>query len=138
LQIHSDYGDYQYRWGSPGEDFKVVLISLDDDYLMTKLAGDSWFDEVATVKACKAEIFSRRKSEVIDHDLAREAYDDLSRLTGAYDLSGWQYEFLESNALSSVFYDLSDAPICTDHPPQVKMFMARLWPDFVEALCHEH
>ena len=56
LQIASDFGDWQYYWGSCGESFKKFLIGLDIHYTAGKFGADRWFDLDKTIALLKSQV----------------------------------------------------------------------------------
>lgn len=48
IQIASDFGDWQYYWGSCGCSFKKFLTEIDMGYFAGKVGESDWFDIDAT------------------------------------------------------------------------------------------
>ncbi|UAW08084.1 hypothetical protein Mx4_p85 [Myxococcus phage Mx4] len=59
----SDYGNYAYRWGSPGMEFRAFVANLEEDasYVCSKLGRSTWWDGAATVKGIREHILESRR-----------------------------------------------------------------------------
>jgi DNA-binding Xre family transcriptional regulator len=77
LQIASDFGDWSYRWSSPGCPFKEFLVSLgrDGDYLINKLTGGAC---EANLDRTRARLKERIKEIAAESDLTPGEIEDLN------------------------------------------------------------
>lgn len=70
LSIASDYGKWQYYWGSTGCGFKEFLTRLNEHYMAEKFGADGYFDFEATIASIKEGIINDRKDENIEAEEA--------------------------------------------------------------------
>lgn len=132
IDVQSDFGNYAYSWCAIGNrPLREFLCRLDFDYFMNK-AGHRWrvFDEEATIRKIKAEIFDRVHTGCIDRKTAHEWRDELDDdCAGA----GSEHEFAERLMACDWFYKVYDT-----YPdfemrdcPQARAFWDGPW----QALC---
>lgn len=139
LMIRSDYGDYAYKWGSFGNDFKRFLIGIGTDYLINKLGGSNSyiFDFDATIKSIKKEIIEyRRDGNSIEE--VREIWDEIESID-----SNNNKDVFFMNIMDTKYYDI----ICCNDPcniptqdevnPHLNSFTKEIWPCFIEELKKE-
>jgi hypothetical protein len=113
LDVQSDFGNYAYAWSAIGDrSLRQFLCGLSFDYFMNKAAqGSRVFDEEATVRSIKAEIFDRHATGMIDRATAHEWRDDLDDIGHI----GCEHVFAERVQALDWFYQLYD------YPPSVVM-----------------
>jgi hypothetical protein len=132
----SDYGNYAFQWTAHGEDdFREFLVSLDNDYLMGKLAGGrTEFDAGLTRQLIREHIFERRKTYDINKLAARNLWDRVSKLEDKESFK----EFFEDDAPNEGV-EFSDwwEMFHYGHPHDLQLFCKHLWPRFKEALKEE-
>lgn len=133
VDVQSDFGNYGYSWGAIGDrTLREFLSSLDFDYFMNK-AGKGYrvFDEKATVRRIKGDIFDYLGQRRIDRETAHEWRDDLDHMGE----TGSEHLFAERLMSHGWFYELYDTypSIVMRDCPQAKAFWDGPW----QALC-EH
>lgn len=61
----SGFGNYAFRWGSPGMPFREFMARLGDrddhSYVCSKLGRQDWWDGTATLKAIREYICTARR-----------------------------------------------------------------------------
>ena len=74
----SDYGNYAFRWGSPGvDDFRKFLLLAEQspDYFISKLSPHPYpYDGQKTLAAVKAYLLQERRNGNLDKETAREEW----------------------------------------------------------------
>lgn len=137
IQIASDYGDWQYGWGSFSNGFKQFLCGLDKGYVAGKFGAGNHFDFDATIKSLKRTIIDLRKDEYITAEKARSAIYRSCEIEGSGPMSKDAYasEFYHSDEFD--FFDPCDIPYCTSYEPGFNQFWQELWPVFINALKEE-
>lgn len=106
MDVQSDFGNYAYAWSAIGDrTLRQFLAGLDFDYFMNK-AGAQWreFDEEATVRRIKADIFDKLKWKDIDRATAIEWRDELDHIGE----TGSKHLFVEQLMHCDWFYKLYD------------------------------
>ena len=130
--MQSDFGSYAYTWTAIGKrSLREFLCSLHFDYFMNKAAPKGYrvFDEDATRRAVKAEIFDYLKHGCIDRETAHEWRDELDEIEGADN----EHLFAERLMGCEWIWRLWDTwpPIKTRDCPQARAFWDGPW----QALC---
>jgi hypothetical protein len=117
--------------------FKQFLCELDDDYLMGKLDHRDWFDFDETIKAVKHDILEWRKSGSLDKKGAKAAWDELLKIADEVSTPDELYHaFDDSEHLDCLTEDFGEV-VRYGFQPDLRQFVARLWPVFVDALKKE-
>ena len=132
LDVQSDFGSYAYSWSAIGDrTLREFLCGLHFDYFMNKAAagGGRVFDEDATIRRIKADIFERARDGCIDRETAHEWRDDLDSCGDA----GSEHVFAERLMATDWFYKLYDSypGIVMRDSPQARAFWDGPW----QALC---
>lgn len=150
LQISSDYGGYEYRWGSHGrESFKHFLVEIgrDKDYICKKLAGRDEYDRDTTEDDLKARVLRARRENSCTKEEARAVW---RYVTEELDLSNpdtiWHtdvpFDWDNDTPLRIVFgsdwqYNMNDS-VRYRIPIQCQMFFEKIYqPVFVPWLKEE-
>lgn len=92
ISIASDWGSWQYFWGSCGCPFKEFLIGLKSNihYVADKMGADNYLDKEATIKGIRSyindnkEYFPNRKEMLLEVDNISE--EDWTDSSGFYQL----------------------------------------------------
>lgn len=134
ITILSDYGNYGYWFGAPAQEFRRFLVDCEPGYyITTKLAGGQReFDGPRTVKIIREHILEYRRRGDIGADEARTQWqhlEDCKRMDTPEEFRDW----LES----SMFYEFDwEAWEWASYGPpmQVRMFIKKIWPLFIEQL----
>jgi len=133
LNIQSDYGDFSYRWGAFGDDFKAFLIDCDNSYISKKIGRNypDVFNAKKTEMAFKRDIIEARKNRIVTAEQAREAWDEL-KLYGIYNM-------YDLHKISKDIYenDFSAMPCIKDTNYSLVAFLERCWPVFMEEIKKE-
>jgi len=142
LSIVSDYGSWNYLWGSMGSDIRNFLSHTGVGYLMDKLTYDKrsdaeYFNERKTLHEIKRKIIDYRADDTISKELAREAWDEAVDLFDerTFDTPNeYATVVMETcNALWKVF-DFEDMPLVKEYSPSIKAFFEHVWPIFIEEI----
>lgn len=83
IDVQSDFGSYAYSWGAIGDlTLREFLCGLSFDYFMNKAAPKGYrvFDEDASVRRIKGDIFDHLRVGCIDRVTAHEWRDDLDHM----------------------------------------------------------
>lgn len=132
IQIQSDYGDFSYFWGAMGEgkDIRKFLISCknDPDYLIGKMAKRDYYDQEASIAEVESFLRELHAQEPI------KKFDEVLEQVKNMPAEN-QYRFYDDLMEIEVLSDcLSDLEPVMDYDPQIKMFMERVFPKFIEIL----
>ena len=142
ITIQSDrrsFGYYWFKGGRGTETLKEFLLRASVSYVMDKfsygLGGHEHFCEEKTRKNLKKLILEKRRSGQIGPETARGALNDLTEIDFGAHLEGWLTCWENSYEFKKVFPD----PYVTegfvyDVDPQLRHFMERLWPEFIEVI----
>ena len=127
IDIQSDFGNYGNTWTAVGDrSLREFLCGLDFDYFMNK-AGGAYreFDEEATVRGSKADIFRALREGSIDRSTAHEWRDEVD-LCGD---TGSEHLFAERVMAHDWFYKLYDTypGIIMMDSPQARAFWDGPW-----------
>lgn len=136
IQIASDFGSWQYYWGSCGMPFKEFLICLNIGYAANKFGEDKWFNLSNTIECLKQQIdeFTLYDTDADEHK--KELLAELTLLTEETSTRG---EFERLMWKSPKLLDMCDniPPICTAISPAFRKFWETLWKAFVGELKNE-
>lgn len=156
LQIASDYGNWQYYWGSCGESFKKFLTGLDIGYVANKFGENRYFDLNATLKNLKDCIISENFPEINadDYDLTDEEEkasfedeklsrqskidefnNDFERLSNAYDENDFVHIWYQCDNIIELV-ERPDIVHCIS--PLFLRFWNEIWPFFINELKKEN
>lgn len=131
IQIASDFGDWQYYWGSCGCPFKEFLAGLNIDYVAGKFGANKWFDLDGTIKSLKETIKYFRP----DKELKSELMGEIKNLEN----SSGENEFVH------IMHDCDRIMEMTNHCPDMvygispgfKRFWKEIWPVFIKEIQKE-
>lgn len=144
ISVQSDYGDYGYRWGSPGMPFKEFLISINNDYLMGKfhMGQRMHFEKEETIKSIQRDIIkARRENGDIEASEARECWKELEYVEDIGDSQDAFFErfFNDCRGVMEKIYgnDYTSIPCHTVYPYQLQGFVKEIWPEFIKILKQE-
>jgi hypothetical protein len=134
ISIASDWGSWQFYWGSCGKPFKQFLIGLSHnmDYVAGKMNADRWFDFDATIKKLKNDVLISRRNNYIEEEQARSIFNEIKEIENESPS--------DANHFVSLFYDTEnlcnwrDADTETDVTPQFKAFWKKAFLPFLEHL----
>lgn len=140
LSIQSDFGNYSYRWQAFGDSFKQFLTTLDDSYLMSKLAGterEFYLDQ--TLKILVEQVLSERKQDLITEEKARELMNEIESLQECGPYQEEYYRMIQELPGLMEFYgnDMSSVPCSMGYTGQMQGFVERIWPAFRAVLNKE-
>lgn len=140
LSIHSDFGDYNYRWQAFGESFKSFLVDLDHSYLMGKLSRRDEFNEKNTIDQIINDISSYRKDQLIsfaESERLLKEVEYLKKHCGPFRED--YYRLIENLPGLMEFYnhDMASLPCSMDYPYTIQSFCEHVWPAFIETLKEE-
>lgn len=133
IQIASDYGEWQFYWGSCGMPFKKFLASLDKHYVAGKFGASRWFDSIKTVAEYRAVIKENVKDGYLTKQKGIKALAELQCL----EESSCKEEFC-----SNLSNDCDEIMKLYDHCPSLvygidpsfENFWTKLWPVFINEL----
>lgn len=133
IDVQSDFGNFAYSWSAVGDrTLREFLCNVGFDYFMNKAAG-KWrtFDEEATIRAIKKDIFAAVKYRHFTREQAIEYRDELD---GCGD-TGSEHLFVERLMSCDWFSELYDTypSIVMRDSAQAREFWDGPW----KALC-EH
>lgn len=138
LMIRSDYGDYAYKWGSFGNDFKNFLIGIGNDYLINKLGcGNGYiFDYDSTINSIKKEIIKYKRENKKED--AREIWEEIESLDPTDNKEIFFMVIMNTKYFEILcFNDPYNIPIEYMVNPQLNSFLKEIWPCFIEELKKE-
>jgi len=131
IQIASDYGSWEYYWGSCGEGFKKFLTGLDIHYAAGKFGEGRWFDQEATINGLKKSV---------------KEYDGTKREKGVMvnEIASLEY-CMNQNTFIHMAYDCKTLHKLWDSGPDIETgispsflnFWEKLWPVFIDELKKE-
>lgn len=131
IDVQSDFGNYAYAWGAIGDrTLREFLCDLDFDYFMNKAAkGYRVFDEEATVRLIKKDIFALVDCRVIDRETAHDWRDEVDGIGDC----GSEHLFAERLMQCEWFYSVYESypDIVMRDCPQARAFWDGPW----QALC---
>jgi len=141
ILIRSDYGSWDFFWGSCGSPFKKFLTEVGKDYLTGKLCGSDkefrQYEWQTEARRIVDEYFEGCDPEDEDKASAIEELDEIDRDCNFHSSEG-MFAYLNGNCptLSSIFSD-GEYPNGNFTPRQLEMFVEYVWPVFVEELKKE-
>lgn len=131
IQIASDYGSWQYYWGSCGYSFKKFLIKLDQHYAANKFGEANWFDLEKTVERLKKRI----KEYTSDKEERKSLMNEINDL----EQSSCKSEFEQKMWMCTKIMNMEDN--CPEFSysisPAFTMFWKEIWPVFIDVLQKE-
>ncbi len=127
LAVLSDYGDYSYRWHSPGASMRHFLLCCNTGYVADKFGYNvkAEIDGDATRKGIREYILETRRQGTLTKEEARLEWENSRNdFDSDVDFSDWMqgsnfddsYEFYRSRK------------------PQLEAFMRQVWPRLVECI----
>lgn len=133
IQIASDFGSWQYYWGTPSEDKVKFLAGLDKYYMAGKFGCDKVEDLEKTVLFYKKQVIDFRREEILDAEKARAIWKDIQTLESeAPPLTMASFIYYNLNNLTSFFIDGLDVVTVID--PGFQRFYEIVWPVFIGQL----
>ena len=143
LTIRSDYGSWDYYWGSCGKTLKEFICGIGIDYLMNKLSSRNEFD----YDRWKNEAISQIKYALQEKDIDGDKCDELMQELENLGREGFRsedalYVYLRessssSSKLFSFFGDSESFPSGKDYPTGLKLFVENIWKPFIVELKKE-
>lgn len=132
IQIASDFGNWQYYFGSCGESFKDFLCSLERGYAASKFGEAKHFMLDETIKSYKISVIESRRTLQIEADLAKILWRDIEKLDSSGEDGFYLTMMSECDALFK-FFDYTPSTI-TGISPAFEKFWTMVWPVFVQHL----
>jgi hypothetical protein len=141
IMIRSDYGSWDYFWGSCGMPFKEFITSnMDKTYLIGKFMHgrnkefreDYWQEEATKLinEAIASDGFDSKQGETLLEELNELIeYHDFKSADGLYAIIRESFPELDTFFQESDHYPKADYT-----PAQLTMFMEECWPAFIELL----
>ncbi|WP_426751753.1 hypothetical protein [Myxococcus sp. Y35] len=82
----SDWGNYAFRWTSPGRPFREFVAGLETspDYVCSKLEKRDWWDARATLKSIREHIIEYRRDGSYSKEEAKEAWESVVEALGCW------------------------------------------------------
>lgn len=140
LTIRSDYGSWDYYWGSCGRTLKEFICGIGVDYLMNKLGSRSEFDYDRWKGAAQEQIKYALQEKNIDdekHDGLMQELERLGREGFQSEDSLYVYLRETNSELFSFFGDNESFPNGKDYPTGLKLFVENIWKPFIQELKKE-
>ena len=142
LSVQSDFGDFSYRWGSPGQPFKEFLVGLDDGYLKMKLSrGRDYFYSDESLRRLRGAVDLKLKEDESTTAELRarcgEALDELEEC-GDTDYAVFCH-LIADGPIGRLFEEYEELGGCLvrGFSPQLDQFVEKIWPEFVAVLRRE-
>lgn len=129
---NSSFGVFGHHWSSMGAPFADFIQDVDEHYLLGKISRTEVNADLM-MKSVKSEIRSLRKRKAIDATEAREAIDKLKELADECSDGGLGDAIYRSSEIGSLPIEWTDLST-TDYPVSAKMFVKKLWPEFVKQI----
>ena len=133
IQIASDYGDWQYYWGSCGSQFKEFLIDLNIGYAACKFGEDKFFDLNSTIESLRNRIMDYAGPE--DKDALAGLLHELDELKNSSCKEEFVHKIQNCDAIMEMENYSPD--LCFTINPLFKIFWEGLWKVFVDELKNE-
>lgn len=140
LMIRSDYGSWDYYWGSCGRPLKEFICGIGIDYLMNKLGSRNEFDYDRWESEAKERIKYALQEKDIDNkkcDELMQELEDLSREGFRNEDALYVYLRESDKKLFSFFCDNESFPNGKDYPSGLKLFIENIWKPFIQELKKE-
>ena len=146
VSVAQGYQDnYAYCWSAPGrgkETLKEFLVTANASYVMDKFSYgmDKWLDYDKSLDQLNAElkqkledgVITKSQMEAIEIEIEENLGDDFDNTNHWYDCLYRCEELMEAYG-----HDPHSLPCVTDVKPQLRGFMERVWPVFIEQLKRE-
>ena len=142
ILIRSDYGSWDFFWGTCGSPFKKFLAEVGKDYLIRKLNGPNkefrQHEWQIDARRIVDEYFDECDPEDEEKEGANEELDEIDRNCNFHS-SEAMYAYISGNCpyLSDVFSNSGEYPNGNFVSRQLEMFVEQIWPVFVEELKKE-
>jgi len=140
LAIRSDYGSWDYCWGSCGRPLKEFICGIDAGYLMGKLSSRNEFDYDRWKVAAQEQIKYALQEKNIDdekHDGLMQELEGLGREGFQSEDSLYVYLRETNSELFSFFGSSENFPNGKDYPTGLKLFIENIWKPFIQELKKE-
>ncbi|WP_426730191.1 hypothetical protein [Myxococcus faecalis] len=137
----SDWGNYAFRWTSPGMPFRefVARLASSPDYVSGKLESRDWYDGEGTLKRIREHILtSRREGSWTKEEAANEwrvLAESLDTRDGSVPRGAWDID-LEQFSRWYHATSIGDASGFAryDYPPDVRSFAREVMPALAVAI----
>jgi len=143
FSCQSDFGDFNYIWGSIGvQTLREFLCDLNKGYFMKKTRQGRYmeFDFDKTIEQIKTDILTVRRDEGITKQEALDSWEEVEKL---YIESGESQDafFYSISNMCPVLYELyNDGRLNDEYHPSIRErytsgcdgFWDNMWPHFVE------
>ena len=142
VTVHSDFGMYGHFWPAPGRGkvtLKGFLVAHDPSYFEDKFSygRPQYFNEDKTIAALQKDIKEATAvlSDGILDDIAREFEDNIEGMDFR-SADQWHAAVYQCGSIVDHVYagDISAIPCVMEVQPQLRAFMEKVWPKFVEVL----
>jgi hypothetical protein len=131
IQIASDYGDWQYYWGSCGSSFKEFLVKLNLEYVAHKFGESSWFDLDKTVSSLRESI----KNYTDDEGELSELNEELENLEESSCKEEYVHKMWDCEKIMKICE--GHPSVCASISPRFLSFWDKVWPAFISELKNE-
>lgn len=132
IQIASDYGAWQFYWGSCGMPFKEFLASLDKHYVAGKFGCARWFDAVKTVAEFQRVIEEDINDGYLNASKGADALDELELLKNSSDQNEFCMTLNDCGQIMKLYDHCPSLIYGID--PSFENFWTKLWPVFIEQI----
>lgn len=132
IQIASDFGDWQYYWGSCGCSLKEFLTDLNKHYLATKFGESNFFDLATTIENLRAEIIAE-----FPYNLAskQNLFEELKELEESSCENEFIHKMMSCDRIMEFCGHQPNISRCIS--PRFTEFWDKIWPAFVAELKKE-
>lgn len=143
VMITSDFGDYNYYWGSCGSNPKEFLASIDKQYTLKKLCQNSKEnlfipDYIQRKKQMKLDLINARKEYEINKNDAKEIWDNINFLPNYFHSEDeYIHELMNNNILDDFYEFYDEVPSDSKINPIVDQFWEKIWVPFTNELKNE-
>jgi hypothetical protein len=126
---HTSRGPFAYRWSDMGESFGEFISNCDHGYILRKI-GTKEISTKLAVSNVKREVLEARREKRITAEVAREAIETIDRAAKEMEGELLCHELYNASELSFIqdWCDISTL----DYSHCTKVFMEKLWPEFVK------
>jgi len=135
-----EFGSYGYWWTAPGDDQKMFLISLDQQYAMEKLSNYDIYEQDVDEypKQVKEQIIDARRQGNLTQEEAREAWDEMLPIMEEYtSAESIRTRLVDHPLFFIVFGDYTGLPYASRMKAEVVGFWDYIWKPFIEELKKE-